>query len=33
LTWLHANDYPLSAVEEIITGTKDSDGMYLEYRS
>ena len=31
LTWLHANDYPLSAVEEIITGTKDSDGVYSEY--
>ena len=31
MTWLHANDYPLSAVEEIITGTKDSDGVYSEY--
>jgi ParB family transcriptional regulator, chromosome partitioning protein len=31
LTWLHANDYPLSAVEEIITGTKDSEEVYNQH--
>jgi ParB family transcriptional regulator, chromosome partitioning protein len=32
LGWLrdHA-DYPLSAVEEIITGTMDSEGVYNQY--
>jgi len=31
LNWLHANDYPLSPVEEIITGTKDSEDVYNQH--
>jgi ParB family transcriptional regulator, chromosome partitioning protein len=33
LCWLAANDYPLAAVEEVITGAKDSDGVFSEYCS
>ncbi|MDP7739501.1 nuclease, partial [Mycobacterium paragordonae] len=33
LRWLASNDYPLAAVEEIITGTTDSETVYSEYLS
>lgn len=33
LRWLASNDYPLAAVEEIITGTTDSETVYGEYLS
>ncbi|ETZ38105.1 ParB/RepB/Spo0J family partition protein [Mycobacterium intracellulare] len=33
LRWLAANDYPLAAVEEIITGTTDAETVYSEYLS
>lgn len=33
LRWLAANDYPLAAVEEIITGTTDSETVYDQYLS
>jgi ParB family transcriptional regulator, chromosome partitioning protein len=31
LRWLEAQDYPLSAVEEVITGAKDADSVYTQY--
>jgi ParB family transcriptional regulator, chromosome partitioning protein len=31
LGWLEAQDYPFSAVEEVITGAKDADGIYTQY--
>jgi ParB family chromosome partitioning protein len=31
LNWLHANDYPLSSLEEIVTGTKDSEEVYNQH--
>ena len=31
LRWLEAQDYPLSAVEEVITGAKDADSVYTRY--
>jgi ParB family chromosome partitioning protein len=33
LRWLEAQDYPLSAVEEVIAGAKDSEGVYQDYCS
>ncbi|OBF24099.1 nuclease [Mycobacterium kubicae] len=33
LRWLASNDYPLAAVEEIITGTTDAETVYSEYLS
>lgn len=33
LRWLAANDYPLAAVEEIITGTTDAETVYDQYLS
>lgn len=33
LRWLAANDYPLAAVEEIITGTTDAEAVYDQYLS
>ena len=29
LRWLEAQDYPLSAVEEVITGAKDADSVRI----
>ena len=31
LRWLEAQDYPLSAVEEVITGGKYADSVYTQY--
>ena len=31
LRWLEAQDYPLSAVEEVITGAKDAESAYTQY--
>ena len=31
LRWLEAQDYPLSAVEAVITGAKDADSVYTQY--
>jgi ParB family chromosome partitioning protein len=31
LRWLEAQDYPLSAVEEVITGAKDAESVYTQY--
>ena len=31
LRWLIANDYPLAAVEEVITGAKDAESVYTQY--
>ena len=31
LRWLEAQDYPLSAVEEVITGAKDAESAYTRY--
>lgn len=31
LRWLAANDYPLAAVEEVITGVQDADSVYDQY--
>ena len=31
LRWLADNGYPLAAVEEIVTGAKDSDSVYHQY--
>ena len=31
LRWLAANDYPLAAVEEVITEAKDAESVYAQY--
>jgi len=31
LRWLEAQDYPLSAVEEVIPGATDADSVYTLY--
>jgi len=33
LRWLSANDYPLAAVEEVITEAKDAESVYAQYLS